>query len=112
MDVQFLFATMCMADATTNELTQKGCTLALQSEMFFAMSNESALKSTIFQVHSAAQLHRDRGPHGGESPARARLGKILLGTEKGHKKADALSFFHSISSEKQDCFQIAASEVQ
>lgn len=39
-----------------------------------------------FQVHAATQLHGDRGSHGGEPPARARLGEILLGTEKGHKR--------------------------
>ena len=48
-----------------------------------AVLNEFPLN--ILQVHPAAQLHRDRGPHGGERPARARLGKVLLRAEKGHK---------------------------
>ena len=39
-----------------------------------------------FQVHAATQLHGDRGSHGGEPPARARLGKILFGIEKGYKR--------------------------
>ena len=53
------------------------------------LNNEFPLD--LLQVHSAAQLHRDRGPHGGERPARARLGKVLLRAEKGHKGDSATS---------------------
>ena len=59
--------------------------MATQSEMLFSILIKvlKILMDDPFQVHAATQLYRDCGPHGGEPPARARLGEMVLGTEKG-----------------------------